>query len=110
MRARELLDKFFDDNERLVSDVEVLQEIIHHYTAINRRDAIQPAFDILMAIVDEFFPLDTEDLERAKGIVLMTSLSARDSLHLAVMRHRGVDRILTFDGDYDDVADITRLH
>ena len=109
MRARELLDKFFDSNERLVSDCEILQEILHRYTAIDRRDAIQPAFDILMAVVDEFFPLDTEDLERAKGIVLTTNLSARDSLHLAVMRHQGVDRILTFDSDFDNVADISRL-
>ena len=109
-RARELLDENFDTNERLVSDVEVLQEILHRYTAIDRRDAVQPAFDVLTSIVDEHFPLDTEDLERAKRIVLTTSLSARDSLHLAVMRHHGVDRILTFDADFDDLADISRLH
>ena len=109
-RARELLDENFDTNECLVSDVEVLQEILHRYTAIDRRDAVQPAFDVLTSIVDELFPLDTEDLERAKRIVLTTSLSARDSLHLAVMRHHGVDRILTFDADFDDFADISRLH
>ncbi len=109
-RARELLDENFDTNECLVSDVEVLQEILHRYTAIDRRDAVQPAFDVLTSIVDELFPLDTEDLERAKRIVLTTSLSARDSLHLAMMRHHGVDRILTFDADFDDFADISRLH
>ena len=109
-RARELLDELFDANERLVSDVEVLQEILHRYTALDRRDAVQPAFDVLTAIVDEFFPLDAEDLERAKRIVLTTNLSARDSLHLAVMRHQGVDRILTFDTDFDDLDDISRLY
>jgi len=109
-RARELLDEYFDANERLVSDVEVLQEILHRYTSIDRRDAIQPAFDVLTEIVDELFPLDVEDLERAKQLTLTTDLSARDSLHLAVMKVHRIDRILTFDSDFDKVPDISRLH
>lgn len=109
-RAKELLDDLFDADERLVTDVEVLQEILHRYTAIGRREAIQPAFTALLGIVDEVFPVDIDDLDTAKSIVLSTDQSARDALHLAVMRRHGVGRILTFDGDFDDVAGITRLH
>jgi len=108
--ARELLEGYFDANERLVSDVEVLQEILHRYTSIDRRDAVQPAFDVLTGIVDEIFPLDLEALERAKQIALSTDLSARDSLHLAVMRLHRIDRILSFDSDFDVVKDVSRLH
>ena len=109
-RAKELLDECFDSDKRLVSDVEVLQEIMHRYVAIGRREAIQPAFDVLSGIVDEFFSLDAGILESAKNIVLSTALTARDSLHVAVMRHHGIDQILTFDGDFDIVTDISRLH
>ncbi|MDX1429707.1 MAG: type II toxin-antitoxin system VapC family toxin [Rhodothermales bacterium] len=109
-RARELLEEYFDANERLVTDVEVLQEILHRYTSIDRRDAIQPAFEVVEGIVDEIFPLDAEDLERAKHIALTANLSARDSLHLAVMRFHRVDRILTFDSDFDEVSGISRLY
>lgn len=109
-RAKELLDECFDAEERLVSDVEVLQEILHRFVSIGRREAIQPAFDVLTEIVDELFPLDAAVLESAKDIVLSTALTARDSLHLAVMRHHSVGRILTFDGDFDRVPDLTRLH
>lgn len=109
-RAKELLDECFDADERLVSDVEVLQEILHRYVSIGRRQAIQPAFDVLTQIVDEFYPLDVSVVESAKEIVLSTALTARDSLHLAVMRRHGIDRILTFDGDFDDVPDVNRLH
>jgi len=35
--------------EKLVSDAEVLQEILHRYASIQRPDAIQPAFDALLA-------------------------------------------------------------
>lgn len=108
-RARELLETLFDSDERLVSDVEVLQEILHRYTAIGRRDAIQPAFEVIKGIVDEFFPLDIDSVETAKEITLTTDLSARDSLHLAVMRRHGINQILTFDADFEGVPDVTRL-
>ncbi len=45
--AQRLLEKLVSERQRLVTDAEVLQEILHRYTAINRRDAIQPAFDAL---------------------------------------------------------------
>jgi predicted nucleic acid-binding protein len=109
-RAKELLDECFDADERLVSDVEVLQEILHRYVSIGRREANQPAFDLLMEIVDEFYPLDTDVMESAKEIVLSTALTARDSLHLAVMRRHSIGRILTFDGDFDEVSDVSRLY
>lgn len=37
--------------ERLVTDAEVLQEILHRYVSIARSDAIQPAFDALLGLL-----------------------------------------------------------
>ena len=37
-------------------------------------------------------------------------LSARDSLHVAVMERHGVEQIMSFDGGYDQVTDISRLY
>ena len=48
--AQRLLEKLLSGRERLVTDAEVLQEILHRYIAVNRRDAIQPAFDSLLGI------------------------------------------------------------
>jgi len=108
--ARRLLDRLISDRQRLVSSAEVLQEILHRYVAIDRRDAIQPAFDALLGIVDEVFPVDTRAVERAKAIVLgQRGLSSRDALHLAVMSLQGVDRIVSFDAGFDEVPGITRL-
>lgn len=52
--AQRLLERFVVEKRRLVTDTEVFQEILHRYVAINRRDAIQPAFDLLQKLVDEF--------------------------------------------------------
>lgn len=59
-------------DEQLVTDVEVFQEILHRYVAIARREAIPAAFAALTGIVDEVFPVDRQDVERAKDIVLNT--------------------------------------
>ena len=96
--------------ERLVCDVEVLQEILHRYVALGRRDAIQPAFDAIRRLVDEVLPVELADVERAKLIVLGTErLSARDALHLAVMERRGIASIASFDRGFDSYPGITRL-
>jgi len=108
--AQRLLEKCIADNERLVTDAEVLQEILHRYASIERRDAIQPAFEALLGVVDEVFPVDLSGVERAKMIVLgSVTLSARDALHLAVMKKQGVDRILSFDRGFDEFPGIERI-
>lgn len=108
--ARRLLDRLIEERQRLVTSAEVLQEILHRYAAIDRRDAIQPAFDLLFGIVDEVFPVDSRAVERAKTTVLgQRRLSSRDAVHLAVMGLNGVDRIVSFDAGFDDVPGVTRL-
>ena len=108
--AQRLLERCVADGERLVSDAEVLQEILHRYVAIDRRDAIQPAFDALLGVVDEVFMIEPDDVLSARSIVLGSrKLSARDAIHVAVMRRRRVGRILTFDAGFDAVPGLTRV-
>lgn len=108
--ARRWLEELVSGQERLVTDSEVLQEILHRYVSIGRPDAIQPAFDALIGIVDEVFAVDRAAVERAKAIVLgRNGLSARDAVHLATMQINGVKRILSFDKGFDGVPGITRL-
>jgi uncharacterized protein len=108
--AQRLLERLVSDRQRLVTDAEVLQEILHRYVAINRRDAIQPAFDALLRVIDQVLPVDHTVVERAKEIVMgHRHLSARDSVHLSVMEQNGIDRILTFDSGFDGFPGITRL-
>lgn len=96
--AQRMLEKAVSSNERLVTDAEVLQEILHRYTAIDRLDAIQPAFGALLAVVDDVMPITADDVKAAKDIVMqMTGLSARDSIHAAVMQRHGISTIMMFD-------------
>jgi hypothetical protein len=108
--ARRLLERAIVDNEPLATDAEVLQEILHRYAAINRREAIEPAFDAILAVVDVVHPIDAGDVGRARRLVSTTPhLSARDAIHVAVMRRHDIDRVLTFDVGFDRVTGIVRI-
>jgi hypothetical protein len=108
--ARGMLERVVIDAEPLVTDAEVLQVILHHYTAIGRRDAISAAFDALLGVVDEVFAVDLPTVEEARRILEAgVAASARDAIHVAVMRIAGIDRVMTFDRGFDRVAGIRRL-
>ncbi|MBL8989167.1 MAG: type II toxin-antitoxin system VapC family toxin [Gemmatimonadetes bacterium] len=108
--AQRLLERAIADRTKLVTDAEVFQEILHRYSAIDRRDAIQPAFDALAGVVDEVFPVALPEVERAKTIVLgRPALRARDAIHIAVMERHGVTTIMSFDSDFDRMPGLTRL-
>jgi len=107
--AQRLLEHAITHGERLVTDAEVLQEILHRYVAIDRRDAIQPAFDALLGVVDEVYPVEQRDVERAKDLLQGTrALSARDAIHVATMERNAVRRIFSFDAGFDQVPGIER--
>ena len=110
LRARQLLSELITLEKKLVTDVEVIQEILHRYCFINRKDAIQPAIDFLQEIVDETFSIDVETALLAKDLIFKyDSLSSRDAIHLAIMKINKIKTVLSFDKGFDTVLGIERL-
>ena len=106
-----LVERIVAAGERVVTDAEVLQEILHRYTAIDRRDAIVPAFRVVLDLADEVFPIEKADVLRAGEIVQNPAgLSARDAVHLAVMERQGLTRVLSFDAGFDRWPGLKRIH
>jgi predicted nucleic acid-binding protein len=109
--AQILVERLAASGQRLVTSAEVLREVLHRYTAIDRRSAIEPAMKLILDLVDEVFPIEKADVLRASEITQgRKSLSARDSIHIAVMGRRGVQSILSFDSDFDRWAGLRRIH
>jgi hypothetical protein len=81
-----------------------------YLVAIGRRDAIEPAFEVMLSVSDRVFPVERADAERAKTLVITTDrLSARHAIHLAIMQRYEIERIMSFDRGFDDLPGITRL-
>lgn len=110
LASQRSLEHYITEGQRLAIDAEVLQEILHRYAAIGRPDAIQPAFDAILGIVDDVFPIEHEDAEAAKDILQGTyKLSARDALHVAIMRRYDIRTILSFDSGFDGYPGLIRV-
>ena len=97
--------------DAFVSNAEVLQEILHRYLSIrawHRGVEVYEGFAALM--LGRIEPLYASDVETAASFVNgYPSLSARDLIHLAVMRRLGVTRIATADRRFDGIDGIERL-
>ena len=109
--AQVILERLIAAGERFVTDAEVLQEILHRYTAIERREAIGPALQITLDLIDEVFPIEKAEVLRAGEIAQNRALlSARDAVHIAVMERHSIRSILSFDRDFDRWPGLQRIH
>jgi hypothetical protein len=108
--ARRALEEAVAAGESMCTNAEVLQEILHRYTAVRRMDRIDPAFDAVLGVVDVVYPIERADVERARRLLATTpTLSARDAIHVSVMQARDVGQILSFDTGFDGIPGIVRL-
>ena len=108
--ARRALEEAVAAGQSLCTNAEVLQEILHRYTAIGRRENIDTAFDALLGVVDVVYPIERADVDRARRLLRTSpTLSARDAVHVAVMQGRDIDRILSFDSGFDGIPGIVRV-
>ncbi len=109
--AQRMLERHIAAGDRLVTDAEMFQEILHRYMAIGRKDAIQPAYDALLGVVDGVLPITEAEVLMAKDILLGATVgtSARDALHIAVLRCHDIDQIMTFDRGFERYPGVRRI-
>ena len=100
-----------DDPGAFVTDVEMFQEIVHHYPQTERREAGQVVVESFAAMMRGRVSAVTIDDVLAAGHLANEhrGLNSRILLHLAVMHRQGVTRIVTADADFDRAPGIIRL-
>jgi len=109
--AQILVERAIASQDRLITDAEVFQEILHRYSLLRRRDDIPTALRVTLGLVDDVLPIEQRDVLRAAEIVrLPEAWSARDALHLAIMERHGIRRIMSFDRDFDRWPGLSRIH
>ncbi|MBI3541537.1 MAG: type II toxin-antitoxin system VapC family toxin [Deltaproteobacteria bacterium] len=108
--ALTLLERLISEKKKLVTNTEVLQEILHRYSAIRKKEAIQPALDALYGFIDEVFVVTEEDVLKGKDLLLSyENISARDALHVAQMKRLKIDTLFSFDKGFDIFPGIKRI-
>ena len=83
-----------------ITSIEVFQEILYRYQAINLLDKGLEVFDNFSNIVDDILPIDFQIINRAKKILenkKNSDIYPRDAIHIATMEHYEINQIATHD-------------
>jgi uncharacterized protein len=108
--AQRLIGRLAREQRRLATSSEVFQEVLHRFSSIDRDEDVELAFETLRGLVDEVFAVEEADVFAAKDVLYgHPRLSARDALHVAVMRRHEISEIVSFDRGFDAVAWVRRL-
>lgn len=90
-------------------DVEVLQEILHRYRAIDRWAEGRQVYDRARRIVGVVIPVTAEATDAARSLLdRYQRLTARDALHAAIVELHGLEGIVSYDRDFDAVDGLMR--
>ncbi len=93
-----------------LTDAEVLQEILHRYSALNQRERAIEIVHLFVKVVPVVLPITLADVEGALDVHRRYArLQARDSLHAAVMMNNGIRRILSADQHFDAISEVQRF-
>ncbi len=94
-----------------VTDAEIFQEILYRYLHIGEREKGFRVFDHFYRImVGRILPIEDADVQQARALAeRYPALSARDAIHLAVMRRHQVRDIITADTGFDAIEEVRRL-
>jgi len=97
--------------DAFVTDAEVLQEMVHRFrTSASWPVGLAQVESFAVAMSGRIEPLHGEDvLEAVRLAPRYQRLSARDLVHVAVMRRIGIAAVVSADADLDDVPDLRRL-
>lgn len=95
---------------RVVTNTEVIQEILYRYTSIDRRALAVETSQLVMEIVEEVFSVTADDMQLVTQLVLQhPHVNVRDAVHAATMLHHRVRSILTADRHFDHFTQLRRI-
>ncbi len=94
----------------VVTNAEVLQEILHRYFSQHRPGDAQTVHRAVLELCDEIIPVTEHHITRALALLFEHQrLSTRDAVHIATMEERGIRTILSADQDFDGVPGVDRI-
>lgn len=93
-----------------VTSAEVIQEILHRFVAIRRRELGAELAGATLDLFSPVLPVTHAVMARMPRLVLSyPSLSARDLVHVATCVEERIETIVSPDAGFDPVAEVTRV-
>ncbi len=108
--CQRLLARIADQRLEAVTSAEVIQEILHRFSALRRPDMgaamARDALDLFAPVL----PVTDAVMRRMPDLVgRYTTLAARDLVHVATCLEEGIREIVSPDRGFDAVSEIRRI-
>jgi len=108
--CRQALRRAVDKEIPLVTDAEVLQEILYRYFSIGRPDTARTVHRSAIDLCDEVLPIEVAHTTAALDLLTEhPQLTPRDAIHVAIMGSHGLERLLSTDRDFDALSQVERI-
>jgi predicted nucleic acid-binding protein len=108
--ARRVLDRIAEGALHANVDAELLQEILHVYSARKERAKRFDTIDDLLVLFPNPIPIAREEIETARNLMRVNSfLGARDAIHAAVVQTHDLEGIVTADKVFDRIKGVKRF-
>ena len=108
--CRLIIDAAGDGDIDAIVSAEVIQEILHRFSASGRRDVGSAMAATTLDLFAPILPITDDIMRRMPGLYLeYPDLTARDRVHVATCFSVGIDLIVSPDRGFDQVADLQRL-
>jgi predicted nucleic acid-binding protein len=93
-----------------ITDVEVLQEILLRYRAIEQWEKGRRAYDLARQVFPLVIPITIEVMDDARTLMdRYGRLAARDAVHAAVCQLVAAEVICSYDRDFDAIEGLKRV-
>jgi hypothetical protein len=108
--CKNILEKIKSRGILVITDTEVLQEILYRYFSIRKRTLGEIAYRSIVEICIEILPIRLIDMDKALEILKMADgITSRDAIHAATMINNGIKEIISTDPHLDRIPAIKRI-
>ncbi|SPD72990.1 conserved hypothetical protein [uncultured Desulfobacterium sp.] len=108
--CREFLKKIKDGLIQVITNTEVLQEILYRFFSIKKPSLAALAYTSLVEICVEILPVTHKDMDLALELLKKyPEITSRDAVHAATMINCEIREILSADSHFDLIPEIRRI-
>jgi uncharacterized protein len=108
--CRRILDEIKDGSLQVVTNTEVLQEILYRFYSLKKIEQSEIAYNALVGMCLEILPVTRKDMDIALGLLKEhPHITTRDAVHAATMINNEIEEIISTDSHFDTIKGLKRV-
>jgi predicted nucleic acid-binding protein len=108
--CRSILEEIKNGSVQVVTNTEVLQEILYRFYSLKRYEQAEIAYHALVGMCLEILPVTRKDMDLALSLLKEYKLiTTRDAVHAATMINQEIEELISTDSHFDLIQEIKRV-